>query len=106
MEEAVIFFRTMLDLPCPRIAVENPVPHRHGIGKTYTQVVQPFQFGHGETKKTCLWLKGLPPLRPTKIVLGRKPRSYYESPGPDRWRRRSVTYAGIAEAMAEQWGSL
>ena len=68
------------------------------------QVIQPWMFGHGETKATCLWLKGLPPLLPTKIVAGREARVHRMSPGPERWKARSRTYDGIAEAMAEQWG--
>ena len=67
-------------------------------------MVQPWQFGHPETKRTCFWLKGLAPLTPTEIVEGREARVHRESPGEDRWKRRSITYAGIAAAMAEQWG--
>jgi hypothetical protein len=97
----------------PRVAIENPIMHRHArdliFGKTsygtQTQLIQPWQFGHPEIKATCLWLSdGLPLLKPTKVVEGRKPRVHHESPGPDRWKRRSITYQGIAEAMAEQWG--
>ena len=70
------------------------------------QIVQPWMFGHGETKATCLWLRGLPPLMVTDQVTGRVPRVHLEPPGPDRWMRRSVTYQGLARAMAEQWGSI
>jgi hypothetical protein len=107
--EGAAFFRMLLDAPIARIAVENPVMHKWArmiVGRDPTQTVQPYHHGHGETKATCLWLKGLPELRPTNIVAGRTPRVHYESPGADRWKRRSVTYQGIAEAMAEAWGSL
>lgn len=69
------------------------------------QIIQPWQFGHGETKATCLWLKGLPHLTPTNIVPGREPRIHRMPPGPNRWKERSRTYEGIADAMAEQWGN-
>jgi hypothetical protein len=93
----------------PRVAVENPVMHRHAkvLIRDYAppaQSVQPWQFGHGETKRTCLWLKGLPPLRPTHIVEGREPRVHRLPPSPDRWKERSRFFPGIAAAMAEQWG--
>lgn len=93
--------------PIRRIAVENPIMHRHAaelINRPPDQIIQPWQFGHPETKATCLWLRNLPPLQPTNIVEGRIGRVHHESPGPDRWKRRSRTYTGIAEAMAEQWG--
>lgn len=117
MREGAIFFRSLLNSNCERIAIENPIPHKYAleiIGQKYTQVIQPWQFGHGETKATCLWLKGLPPLKPThtnaplfgsEAVTGRVPRSHWESPGPERWKNRSRTLAGIAEAMADQWGA-
>lgn len=108
MREAATFFRTFLYASkIPRIAVENPVPHGYAveeIGRKYDQLIQPWQFGHGETKAICWWLEGLPPLRPTNIVDGREPRVHYMSPGPNRWRERSRFYPGIAEAMAAQWG--
>jgi hypothetical protein len=101
-----------LDADIEHIAVENPVPHGYAaklIGQPYTQIIQPWQFGTGETKKTCLWLKNLPKLLPTDIVNGRKPRVHHESPGIrnglTREQRRSVTNAGIGDAMAEQWGN-
>lgn len=85
-------------------AIENPI----GIMSTHyrkpDQIIQPWQFGHGETKATCLWLNGLPPLKPTNIVEGREPRVHFMSPSKDRWKERSRTYQGIADAMAEQWG--
>ena len=92
----------------PRVAVENPIQHCYARDRVRKpdQVIQPWQFGHPETKATCLWLKNLPPLQPTQIVSGRTPRVHYESPGPDRWKRRSRTLTGIASAMADQWGRL
>lgn len=107
MEESAQFIAMILAAKTPRIAIENPIMHRYGveiIGRKHDQLIQPWQFGHGETKATCLWLKRLPPLRPTNIVDGRAPRVHHASPGPDRWKDRSRTYQGIADAMAEQWG--
>lgn len=107
MELAAQFFKALYDAPIPRIAIENPVMHGHGqriIGAAPSQTVQPWQFGHGEIKRTCFWLKNLPLLVPTNIVPGRVPRVHHEPPHPDRWKRRSITYAGIAEAMSIQWG--
>lgn len=89
-----------------RIAVENPVGILSTRWRKPDQIIQPWQFGHGETKATCLWLKNLPKLVPTNIVEGREARIHRMSPGPDRWRERSRTYKGIAEAMADQWGNL
>jgi hypothetical protein len=103
--KAIDFFISLAWADIPKIAIENPI----GIMSTYyrkpDQIIQPWMFGHGETKATCLWLKNLPKLKPTNIVDGRKPRVHYESPGPDRWKNRSRTYQGIADAMAEQWGN-
>lgn len=104
--EALAFVRKLLDAPIPRIALENPVSIISSRIRRADQVIQPWQFGHGETKATCLWLKGLPKLKPTNIVEGREARVHRMSPGPDRWRERSRTFAGIAAAMADQWGSL
>lgn len=107
MKKATEFFNELLSSDIPKIAVENPIQHKHArelIVKHYTQTIQPYEFGHGETKKTCLWLKNLEPLKPTKIVEGRKDRIHKLPPSPDRWKLRSITYKGIAEAMAEQWG--
>ena len=102
-EKAIEFFMAMVNAPAPRVAVENPI----GIMSTHyrkpDQIIQPWQFGHGETKATCLWLKNLPPLKPTKLVEGREPRVHHEPPSPERWKNRSRTYQGIADAMAEQW---
>lgn len=106
MWDACEFFRLFLNHDCPEVAIENPVPHKYAarwIGTPYTQTIQPWQFGHGETKRTCLWLKGLPRLQSTNIVEGRYPRVHLELPGPDRKANRSRTYPGIAEAMAQQW---
>lgn len=103
-EEALEFVRILLSAPIPRIAVENPVSIISSQIRKPDQIIQPWQFGHGETKATCLWLKGLPPLVPTHVVDGRTPRVHRMSPGPNRWRERSRTYPGIAEAMACQWG--
>jgi hypothetical protein len=103
--EAAEFFRTLLDAPIPRIAVENPLPIVHvGLPKP-TQTIQPWQFGHGEIKATCLWLKGLPPLTPTDLVEGRTARVHRAPPGKDRWKFRGLTKLGIADAMASQWGA-
>ena len=107
MYNAAQFFKRLLELPVPRIAVENPIMHKYGrelIGHDYSQIIQPWQFGHGETKATCLWLKNLPPLRPTNIVAGREGRIHNLPPSADRGKIRSKTYLGIANAMAEQWG--
>ena len=103
-QEAIRFFLALARAPIPRIAVENPVCIMSSLWREPDQVIQPWQFGHGEVKATCLWLKGLPPLVPTEIVGGRHPRVHLMPPGPDRWKERSRTYAGIAEAMAAQWG--
>lgn len=108
MADGAALFRAMLEAPIPRVAVENPIMHRHAkeiVGRGPDQTIQPWQFGHGETKATCLWLKALPPLTPTQIVDGRVPRVHYASPSPDRWKQRSKTLSGIAAAMAEQWGA-
>jgi site-specific DNA-cytosine methylase len=104
-QAALDFVRLLLDAPIPRIALENPVSIISSHIRKPTQTIQPWQFGHGETKATCLWLKGLPPLTPTNIVPGREARVHKMPPGPDRWRERSRTFPGIAEAMAEQWGN-
>ena len=103
--EALDFVRMLLDAPIPRIALENPVSIISSRIRKPDQIIQPWQFGHGEVKATCLWLKGLPKLVPTNIVEGREAKVHRMPPGPDRWKERSRTYAGIAAAMAEQWGS-
>lgn len=104
--KALDFVRSLLDAPIPNIALENPVSIISSHIRPPDQIIQPWQFGHGETKATCLWLKNLPKLTPTNIVEGREPRVHLMSPGPDRWKERSRTYKGIAEAMAAQWGML
>lgn len=93
-----------MDAPVERIAIENPVSIISSHIRKPDQVIQPWQFGHGETKATCLWLKNLVPLCPTNVVAGREARVHLMPPGPDRWKERSRTYEGIADAMAAQWG--
>ncbi len=89
----------------PHICGENPIQHKYArqITGDYSQIIQPWQFGHGETKATCLWLKNLPPLVPTNIVSGREQKIWKMPPSENRWKERSRTYTGIAEAMADQW---
>ncbi len=101
---ALDFVRLLMNAPIQQIAIENPISVISSRIRKPDQVIQPWQFGHGETKATCLWLKSLPKLRPTNIVDGRDNRIHRMPPSPDRWKLRSVTYAGIAEAMADQWG--
>lgn len=106
LTDACYFFNTLKFANIPKICIENPIPHKYArkrIGN-YTQLIQPWQFGHGETKATCLWLKGLPKLKPTDIVEGREQRLHRLPPSKDRAKLRSKTYPGIAKAMAEQWG--
>ena len=102
--EALAFVRTLLDAPIPMIALENPVSIISSRIRKPDQTIQPWQFGHGEVKATCLWLKGLPKLVPTNIVAGREPRVHRMPPSPNRWRERSRTFEGVAQAMAAQWG--
>lgn len=101
--EALDFVRALMAVPFP-YAIENPIGVIGSTIRKSDQIIQPWQFGHGETKATCLWLSGLPKLQPTNIVEGRGARVWRMSPGPNRARERSRTYAGIARAMAEQWG--
>jgi len=89
----------------PHVAIENPVGILSSVWRAPDQIIQPWQFGHGETKATCLWLKGLPKLTPTEIVEGRQPRVHFAPPSPDRWKERSRTLPGIAAAMAAQWST-
>jgi site-specific DNA-cytosine methylase len=103
-QEALEFVQRLMDAPIKRIAIENPISIISSRIRKPDQIIQPWQFGHGETKATCLWLKGLPLLTPTKIVDGRENRVHRMPPGPDRWKERSRTYHGIADAMASQWG--
>lgn len=102
--EALDFVRLLLNAPIPRICLENPKSILSTRIRKPDQIIHPWMFGHGEKKETHLWLRGLPLLLPTNIVQGRRPRVHYESPSPERWKNRSRTYTGIAEAMAEQWG--
>lgn len=104
--DAVQFVKWIANLPIGKISIENPIGVLSSQFRKPDQIIQPWQFGHGETKATCLWLKGLPKLQPTNIVEGREGRVWKEAPHPDRWKRRSRTYQGIADAMAEQWGAL
>lgn len=112
-EAALDFVRLLMAAPIPRIAIENPISVISSRIRKPNQIIQPWMFGHPETKATCLWLKNLPLLKPTNDVrhvmesLPKKERNrvHYASPGPDRWKKRSVTFQGIAEAMAAQWGA-
>jgi site-specific DNA-cytosine methylase len=113
-QAALEFVRILLEAPIPRIALENPVSIISSAIRPATQYVQPWQFGHPETKKTGLWLTNLPPLEPTRDVSAQmaelspaqRHRVHHMPPGPDRWKERSRTFAGIAQAMAIQWGGL
>lgn len=116
LDEAAAFFKALWDAPVERIAVENPIMHGHAKqrigGMKQAQVLQPYMFGHMEQKATCLWLKGLPLLVPTTdlkaatkaLPNNQRQRLFHLTPGPDRWKQRSTTFAGIATAMADQWG--
>jgi len=115
MDKGAAFFNELQNAPIERIALENPVMHgfaREIVGGKATQTIQPWQFGHAENKRTGLWLKNLPPLVPTddvsaamkSMTYAEKNKIHYASPGPDRWKLRSTTYKGIADAMAAQWG--
>jgi hypothetical protein len=104
--ESLEFVRRLMDAPINRIAIENPISIISSRIRKPEQIIQPWMFGHGETKATCLWLKNLPKLTPTDIVEGREARIHKMSPGPNRWKERSKTYQGIAIAMANQWGTL
>jgi len=132
MKQAARFFTKILSSDIKKICVENPIPHKYALEEIdeylwgvyqshydkgdsvnyyprspkYDQIIQPWQFGHGETKATCLWLKGLPKLIPTNIVEGREQRVHRMAPGPNRSRDLARTYTGIAQAMAAQWGGL
>ena len=103
--QALEFVRLLMKAPIKRIAIENPVSIISSLIRKPDQVIQPWMFGHGETKATCLWLKRLPKLYPTNKVKGREARVHRMPPSVDRWKERSRTYPGIAQAMAEQWGS-
>ena len=104
--DALDFVRLLLDAPIPRIALENPISVISSKIRKPDQILQPWHFGHGETKAICLWLKHLPPLVPTRVVHGREARVHRMPPGPNRWKERSRFFPGIARAMADQWGTL
>jgi hypothetical protein len=118
LDEGAAFFKLLLDAPVPRVCVENPIMHKYAKarigGVEQSQVIQPWMFGHTEQKATCFWLRGLPRLRPTKNVKAEtlrlpareRQRLHYLPPSKDRWKLRSTTYAGVAQAMAAQWGGL
>lgn len=115
LEKGCVFFNKLKNAPITHICIENPIPHGYAKDKigTYSQLIQPYEFGHLERKATCLWLKNLPTLVPTKIVkkeMNLLPkniaqRTHYMTPGPNRWKERSRTFNGIAQAMATQWGN-
>jgi site-specific DNA-cytosine methylase len=104
-QQGIDFFMEIANADCERIAIENPVGIMSTKWRKPDQIIQPWQFGHGETKATCLWLKGLAPLEPTNIVDGRDNRIHRMAPGPDRSKQRSLTFHGIADAMATQWSN-
>lgn len=104
-KKALVLVWRLLNAPIERIALENPISVISTRIRKPDQIIQPWQFGHGEIKATCLWLKSLPKLQPTNVVDGRHARVHREPPSPDRWKNRSRTLQGIAHAMAEQWGS-
>jgi hypothetical protein len=111
LEEGAALFSAFWNAPIPRKCIENPVMHKHAKERITNyappaQSVQPWQFGHGECKRTCFWLDQLPLLKPTDIVEGREQRVFKMPPGPNRWAERSRFFKGIAEAMADQWGPL
>ena len=118
LDEGAAFFKVLLNANIPRIAVENPIMHKYAKerigGIQQSQVVQPWMFGHMEQKATCLWLKGLPMLKPTnnvkdemmKLPKNQRERLHYLPPSPDRWKERSKTFDGVAKAMADQWGAM
>ena len=104
-QQAINFFMRLINFDIPKICVENPVSIMSTVYRKPDQIIQPFHFGHGETKSTCLWLENLPKLQPTNIVEGREDRIHRMPPGPNRGKDRSRTYQGIANAMADQWGT-
>ena len=102
--DALEFVRRLLNAPINHIALENPVSIISSKIRKPDQIIQPWQYGHGETKATCFWLKNLPNLTPTNVVEGREARVHKMAPSPDRWKERSRTFQGVATAMADQWG--
>lgn len=105
-QRSIEFFKLFTDLDCQKVAIENPIGIMSREYRKPDQIIHPWMFGHGETKATCLWLKGLPKLTPTNIVEGREQRIWKMPPGPERAKERSKTFPGIAKAMAEQWGGI
>lgn len=105
VDRALDFVRLLMDAPIERWCIENPVSLISSRIRKPDQIIQPWEFGHGECKATCLWLKNLPRLRPTKYVEGREQRVFLMPPGPNRWKERSRTFEGVAEAMGDQWGA-
>lgn len=105
-EDGLCFVKTLMDAPIDKICIENPISVISSRIRKPDQIVQPWMFGHGETKATCLWLKNLTKLAPTNIVDGREQKIWKLHPSKDRWKQRSKTYEGIAKAMAEQWGKI
>ena len=117
LDEAAVFFNRLLDSDIPKICIENPIPHKYALerigGRKYNQLIQPYMFGHKETKATCFWLKGLDPLVPTTdlkaetmaLPARERQRLHWLPPSEDRWKLRSMTYQGVADAMAKQWGN-
>jgi len=103
-QAAIDFFMALVNAPIEKICIENPISIMSTVYRKPDQIIQPWQFGHGETKATCLWLKGLPMLEPTNIVNGREARIHKMPPSKDRAKLRSITYQGIADAMAQTWG--
>ena len=103
--EALDFVRLLMDAPIPRWCIENPVSVISSVIRPPDQIIQPWEYGHGEVKATCLWLRNLPKLTPTNCVEGREERVHLMPPGPDRWKERSRTYQGVADAMGAQWGN-
>lgn len=114
LQKANEFFHRLWNAPIERIAIENPIPHKYALLPKYSQIIQPYQFGHAERKATCLWLKNLPLLQPTtdlydemkSLPKSQSQRIHYTSPGKDRWKIRSKTFEGIAQAMADQWPTM
>ena len=102
-QKSIEFFMKFANCKCEKIAIENPIGIMSSVWRKPDQIIQPWMFGHGETKATCLWLKNLPTLKPTNIVSGREPKVWKMAPGPNRAKMRAKTYTGIARAMAEQW---
>jgi len=117
LDRAADLFNALLDAPISKICVENPIPHRYAVtrikDRRYTQLIQPYMFGHQEQKATCLWLKKLKPLTPTSNLKAEtmalpsrdRQRLHWLPPSPNRWKLRSTTYQGVADAMADQWGT-